>query len=57
MHARNDRGAPFSEGRLLASLIPGAEFVPLESANHILLETEPAWTEFLQRVDSFTAAS
>ena len=55
LHARDDRGAPFSEGRRLASLIPGAEFVPLDSANHILLEHEPAWTEFLAQLDRFTA--
>ena len=54
-HARDDRGAPFSEGRRLASLIPGAEFVPLDSANHVLLEHEPAWTEFLAHLDRFTA--
>jgi DNA-binding winged helix-turn-helix (wHTH) protein/alpha-beta hydrolase superfamily lysophospholipase len=54
LHGRNDRAVPFSEGRLLASLIPGAVFVPLDSANHILLEHEPAWTEFLGHVDEFT---
>ena len=56
MHATNDRAVPFSEGRLLASLVPGARFVPLDSANHILLEGEPAWAEFLRHVDEFTAA-
>ncbi len=55
LHARDDRAAPFSEGRLLASLIPGAEFVPLDSANHILLEDEPAWPTFLRHLDDFTA--
>ena len=25
--------------------IPGARFVPLESENHILLESEPAWAD------------
>lgn len=55
LHATGDRGAPFSEGRRLASLIPRAQFVPLDSANHVLLETEPAWEEFLARVDAFTA--
>ena len=55
LHARDDRAVPFSEGRQLASLIPGAEFVPLDGANHILLEREPAWTEFLRHVDEFTA--
>ena len=55
LHARDDRAAPFSEGRRLASLIPGAEFVPLDSANHVLLEHEPAWTTFLSHLDRFTA--
>lgn len=55
LHARDDRAAPFSEGRMLASLIPGAEFVPLDSANHVLLEHEPAWTTFLSHLDRFTA--
>lgn len=55
LHARDDRAAPFSEGRRLASLIPGAEFVPLDSANHVLLDHEPAWTEFLAHLDRFTA--
>ncbi len=55
MHATNDRAVPFSEGRLLASLISGAQFVPLDSANHILLENEPAWAGFLRHLDEFTA--
>jgi pimeloyl-ACP methyl ester carboxylesterase len=55
LHARDDRAAPFSEGRLLASLISGSEFAPLDSANHILLEHEPAWPAFLRHLDEFTA--
>lgn len=46
-HPREDGGVPFDEGRLLASLIPGAEFVPLESKNHLLTATEPAWQTFV----------
>lgn len=57
MHSRDDRAVPFSEGRQLAALIPGAEFVPLDSANHILLEPEPAWRQFLHHLDSFTDAA
>ena len=41
--------------RLLATAIPGARFVPLESRNHILLETEPAWPRFLAEVRDFLA--
>lgn len=46
VHAREDAVVPISEGRLLASGIAGAEFVELDSKNHILLENEPAWERF-----------
>jgi pimeloyl-ACP methyl ester carboxylesterase/DNA-binding CsgD family transcriptional regulator len=50
LHARDDAVVPVSEGRLLASGIPGAEFVELDSRNHILLEAEPAWRRFQEAV-------
>jgi DNA-binding NarL/FixJ family response regulator len=53
MHARDDRVVPVEEGRLLATLIPDAHFVVLESANHILLEHEPAWDAFLSEIEAF----
>ncbi len=53
MHARDDRVVPVEEGRLLATLIPDAQFVQLESANHILLEHEPAWDAFLSEIEAF----
>jgi pimeloyl-ACP methyl ester carboxylesterase/DNA-binding CsgD family transcriptional regulator len=53
LHARNDEVVPVSEGRLLASSIPGAEFVELDSRNHVLLEHEPAWNRFREAVQSF----
>ncbi len=53
VHARDDRVVPVEEGRLLAALIPGAHFVLLESANHILLEDEPAWDAFLSEIEAF----
>jgi len=53
LHATGDAVAPFSQGRKLASLIPGARFVPLEGKNHILLETEPAWMRFVDEVRRF----
>ncbi|HUD96405.1 MAG TPA: alpha/beta fold hydrolase [Woeseiaceae bacterium] len=54
VHAREDQVVPFSQGRLIASAIPGAEFVQLESQNHILLEHEPAWERFKDEVLAFT---
>ena len=53
MHARGDLRIPIEEGQLLASLIPGARFVALDSNNHILLESEPAWQRFLFEVKNF----
>ena len=53
LHARYDARAPFEEGRHLATLIPSARFVPLESRNHVLLADEPAWPQFLQEFRSF----
>jgi DNA-binding CsgD family transcriptional regulator len=43
----------FEEGKLIASLIPGARFVPLDSRNHLLLESEPEWRRWLDEVLSF----
>jgi pimeloyl-ACP methyl ester carboxylesterase len=52
LHATGDAVA-FGQGRKLASLIPGARFVQLESRNHILLESEPAWARFVDEVRRF----
>jgi pimeloyl-ACP methyl ester carboxylesterase/DNA-binding CsgD family transcriptional regulator len=53
LHAQGDAVVPFEEGRRLAALIPGAQFVPLDSKNHVLLEHEPAWQHFLAEIRSF----
>ena len=53
LHARGDRRVPFEEGRLFASLVPGARFVPLETDNHILLAQEPAFRQFFDELDAF----
>jgi pimeloyl-ACP methyl ester carboxylesterase/DNA-binding SARP family transcriptional activator len=55
IHGRGDMVAPFESGREFATKIPGARFVPLESSNHILMEAEPAFRQFLQEVRKFTA--
>lgn len=56
-HVTGDKIIPFEEGRKLASLIPDARFVPLESENHILLEDDPAWDRFLAETRSFIGSS
>jgi len=57
LHARADEVTPLEESRYLASEIPGAELVLLESKNHVLLEHEPAWARFQQEVLRFTGRS
>jgi len=53
LHADSDALIPFSEARAIAASIPGARLVPLKSKNHVLLEHEPAWSQFLEEVSEF----
>jgi len=53
LHSRNDDVVPISEGHILAAGIPGAQFIELDSKNHILLENEPAWERFCSEVLDF----
>src|SRR5437870_10786955 len=50
LHSRGDNAISLKEGHLLAAGIPGAQFVELDSNNHILLENEPAWARFCESV-------
>lgn len=54
VHAVGDEVTPIKSSRELAAGIPGAEFVLLDSRNHVLLEHEPAWTRFKDVVLEFT---
>jgi pimeloyl-ACP methyl ester carboxylesterase/DNA-binding CsgD family transcriptional regulator len=54
LHARGDEVIPLAQGRLLATEIPDAEFVELDSRNHVLLEDEPAWRRFREALADFT---
>jgi pimeloyl-ACP methyl ester carboxylesterase/DNA-binding CsgD family transcriptional regulator len=53
LHSRRDVRQPFEEGRLLATAIPGAQFVPIDSGNHLLLESEPGWRAWIDEVRAF----
>jgi pimeloyl-ACP methyl ester carboxylesterase len=53
LHCRDDAMQPFEEGRRIAAGIPGANFVPLEGRNHLMLESDPAWDRFLDEVTDF----
>ena len=57
MHSRDELGVPLEYAREMAALIPGARLVLLSSRNHILLEREPAYKQFLDETVSFIRAS
>jgi len=53
LHAIGDERVPFSEGRLIASLIPNARLVSLDSRNHLTRADEPAWQKLVTEVRTF----
>jgi DNA-binding winged helix-turn-helix (wHTH) protein/predicted esterase len=55
-HSRHDNVVPLEQGRLIATSIPNARLVTLESENHVLLAGEPAWPKFLEEIETFLEA-
>ena len=53
LHSRMDAVVPFEAGRVVAGLISGARFVPMESHSHLPMVNEPAWQVLQQAVESF----
>lgn len=53
VHARGDARIPLALGRELAAEIPGAQFIALDSRNHILIESEPSWVRFCDALSEF----
>jgi pimeloyl-ACP methyl ester carboxylesterase/DNA-binding CsgD family transcriptional regulator len=53
LHSREDAVVPIEEGHVLAAGISGAQFIELDSKNHVLLENEPAWERFCGEVLHF----
>jgi pimeloyl-ACP methyl ester carboxylesterase/DNA-binding winged helix-turn-helix (wHTH) protein len=56
MHSRDDHRVPVRFGEELATLIPDAQLVTLDSRNHLLTPAEPAWSEFCATVHAFLSA-
>ena len=57
IHSRDDQHVPLSTGRELAAAIPGAQFIALESKNHLLIGREPAARAFIAAVRQFLAGT
>lgn len=56
IHGNGDAVCPVAESKMMAAAIPNAQYVELESRNHVLLEHEPAWPRFQQAVLEFVGA-
>jgi pimeloyl-ACP methyl ester carboxylesterase len=57
LHARDDARVPFEAGRRMAAGIPGARFVTLQGRNHLFLENEPAFRQFLEHTRAFLTST
>jgi pimeloyl-ACP methyl ester carboxylesterase len=57
LHATGDQRVSFGEGRQMASLIPGAHLVALDSKNHLTMADEPAWEKLIANVRHFIATA
>ena len=53
LHCREALLIPIEEVRLVASSIPGARFVPLETNNYIPLQGEPAFDKMIEEIRAF----
>ncbi|MCF3643249.1 alpha/beta hydrolase [Rhizobium sp. TRM95111] len=53
LHATDDQRIPLEQGQMIATAIPGARFVPLDSKNHVLVEYEPAWNACMSHIRDF----
>jgi pimeloyl-ACP methyl ester carboxylesterase/DNA-binding CsgD family transcriptional regulator len=53
LHTRGDMCAPFDEGLFLASSIPGARLVPLETRSHVPMPGEPSFARVIEEIEAF----
>jgi len=56
VHSRDEAVVPLDEARRMAARLPTAEFVVLDSANHLVLHQEPAWHRAVERITAFLEA-
>jgi class 3 adenylate cyclase len=55
VHCRGDRAVKFERGREIASLVPNARFVSIDSDNHFAIPGDPATARIAQAVEDFLA--
>lgn len=57
IHSRNESLNPVAQGRLIAASIPGAEFLEIDSNNHVPLPSDPAWQTIIDAQLAFLGAT
>ena len=57
LHTRGDMCAPFDEGLYIASSIPGARLVPLETRSHVPTPGEPSFERVIEEVGAFVGSA
>ena len=57
LHTRGDMCAPFDEGLFIASSIPGARLVPLETRSHVPTPGEPSFDRVIEEIEAFVGAT
>ncbi|MEM9570526.1 MAG: alpha/beta fold hydrolase [Pseudomonadota bacterium] len=53
VHCRGDVRVPLTAAQELAAGIPGARFMTLESNNHLMPKSDPAWSKFSAAMTAF----
>ena len=53
MHSKTEAVTPFEQARLIAASIRNARFVPIDSANHLVMPEEPAFAVFMDEILAF----
>ncbi|BBK37883.1 transcriptional regulator [Allostella sp. ATCC 35155] len=53
IHSQHDAVQPLDQGRQVAARIPGAEFLLLDSRNHVVLPQEKDWPRLFERLERF----
>lgn len=57
LHTRGDICAPFDEGLFIASSIPNARLVPLETKSHVPTPGEPSFDRVIEEIEAFIGAT
>jgi pimeloyl-ACP methyl ester carboxylesterase len=55
VHCRDDQIIAFEEGRLIASIVPGAQFVPFPTGTHYFPVDDDVTRKMVAAIDRFTA--